>query len=275
MQKLQERVDSTTDRTVKLILGSEKLEFACIRKGDGKDIICVPSQSSCKMGCTFCFLTGQQKPVKNLSADEIVHGVNAVISELQLPTEATLLISFMGSGEPLLNISAVIEAAKKIQADRLEQWKTVRFALATMLPKASLLKSFAEQVKVHSLPFKVHLSLHSAFDTTRRQMMPNASPVAHSVDALVDYAYTTNNPVEIHYTLIEGQNDWIQDQIELNRLVPANIPIKFLAFKNKPGSNLGASQAVDQFRAGLVHETEFYDPPGSDIGASCGQFCVE
>jgi len=75
--------------------------------------------------------------------------------------------------------------------------------------------------------------------------------------------------------LIDGFNDRDEDLEKLLKLLDADTPIKFLDFKAKPGTTMRKSSRVDEFRdalenAGII--TEFYNPPGSDIGSSCGQF---
>src|SRR5271155_3419358 len=127
---------SKEDATIKYVLESKDniLEFSLIRKGDGKDIICVPTQTSCNLGCKFCFLTGSGLPVRNLSEDEIVDGIEHIALKEGLPTNPTLLVSFMGSGEPLANWQAVIGSAKTIRSIN-RGYASVRFGLATIIPR--------------------------------------------------------------------------------------------------------------------------------------------
>jgi len=57
---LLEKIKSKTDNTIKYIFTTHDnlvIEMAYINKNDGKDINCVPSQTSCKMKCKFCHIT--------------------------------------------------------------------------------------------------------------------------------------------------------------------------------------------------------------------------
>ena len=279
--KLTDCKQSKQDSTRKYIfdLRGQEVEFSYINKGDGKDIIVCPCQTSCKMGCTFCFLTGMNLPVVNLTYANIVAGVEIVIREAELPQSDTLLVSFMGSGEPLLNYKHIINACQELrfmQADG--PYDYVRFAVATMIPSSPLMREFTKAAK--NLPIKLHLSLHSPFDTIRKKMMPNAVNVVPSLELLNEYSSITKNPTEIHYTLIDGFNDLEQDHKALVSLFAqtdfaVKPVIKFLDFKSRPDSDIKGSERVLEFMANLEHDgiqTEFYMPPGPDIGSSCGQF---
>ena len=80
------KVYSNIDNTVKFIFISQGqiIELSFIDKNDGKDIICVPSQTACKLGCKFCFLSDYDLKVRNLWPMEIVSPVSYVIEDLGL-----------------------------------------------------------------------------------------------------------------------------------------------------------------------------------------------
>lgn len=283
--KLIDQKQSALDTTRKFVfeLRGEEVEFSYINKGDGKDIIVVPCQTSCNVGCTFCFLTGMDLPVLNLTGTDIVDGVRQVIREAELPQSEDLLVSFMGSGEPLLNYRNVLDACRQIYGfparDTEGNYYQIRFAVSTMIPNESLMQEFIKASK--ALPIKLHLSLHSPFDDRRREVMPNAANVQTSLELLREFKYSRPAEIkrtEIHYTLIDGFNDRDEDAQEIIKLFEAvglGTTVKFLDFKTPPGSESIGSTRVEEFRAQLHNagiKTEFYNPPGSDIGSSCGQF---
>ena len=66
--RLKEVVNSTIDNTRKYIFYTvDKLviEFSYINKNDGKDIICIPSQSFYNLGCKFCHTSDFIGVIKN------------------------------------------------------------------------------------------------------------------------------------------------------------------------------------------------------------------
>jgi 23S rRNA (adenine2503-C2)-methyltransferase len=293
---LIDRKNSKLDTTQKYVfdLQGQEVEFSFIHKNDGKDIIVCPCQTSCKMGCTFCFLTGMNLPVVNLTAEDIASGVEQVIREAKLPQDKKLLVSFMGSGEPLLNYKHILEACHQIHFQHvMRKYDTVSYAVATMMPSEALMREFTRAFR--NFPMKLHLSLHSPFDDVRRKMMPQAVNVKTSLTLLREFQKSQGmspKAIEIHYTLIDGFNDRVEDKQEIINLwgqiakedtqagawgggFPKETTIKFLDFKARPDAEMQGSHRVSEFRAALEKagiSTEFYNPPGSDIGSSCGQF---
>lgn len=276
---LESIVRSQVDKASKFVFNIREtaIEFNYIDNESGKDIVCTPTQTSCNMGCTFCFLTGLDLPVKSLTPDEMVYGVGKVIQHCRKEDHETLLISFMGAGEPLVNKNNVIEAARVIEGAYKNAYKTVRFAIATIMPKAILMRELTAQVKESGLNFKVHLSLHSAINEERIEIMPNVIDVRESISLLQEYMHETGNETEIHYTLIAGVNDSNSHLCHLTDLLrDTGITVKFLNFIES--GELRASSRVGFFRECLETcgvSTEFYVPPGEDIGTSCGQFLVD
>jgi 23S rRNA (adenine2503-C2)-methyltransferase len=269
------KIKSQVDNTVKYVFDvrGQPVEFSYINKNDGKDIICTPTQTNCKLGCKFCFLTGYDAPVINLTADEVNDGIKHIVVDT-LMLGHTFLVSFMGSGDPLNNphLDAVI---RSIYAGCTDSFENVRFAVASIIPSKDAFFKFTTEVGLF-FNIKFHLSLHSPFDVVRKDLMPAAHPVADSIRLLREYRDRTGNDVEIHYALMDGQNNRDEDCVELVRLLRnLDIPVKFLDFKEREDRDLKKALNVDDFRVRLAAagiRSEHYFPPGADIGASCGQF---
>jgi len=277
--QLIDSIKSPSENVYKLVYNGSNnipLEVSYIRKGDGKDILCVPTQTSCKMGCKFCHLTGLEIPAKNLVPEEIFNLVKAAL-EFQYPDNPTLLISFMGAGEPLLNVSGLINSAKLIQS--IPEYQKIRFAISTIIPNQKTFTDFTNQVIESKLPFKLHWSLHCVKPETRKSLMPAALPVVQSLELLSTYIELTGQPVEIHYTLMAGVNDTPLDIGTISKLVDRRMVIKLLRFSPKADEpTLMESYDTAQFRMQLEQNgftVEVYSPPGRDIGSSCGQFIVD
>lgn len=279
-----ERVKSTMDNTVKFIFLSrgQVIEFSYINKNDGKDIICAPTQTACGLGCKFCFLSDYDLEVRNLKPDEILIPIGYIVNDLNLlgreGRNQVFLISFMGCGEPLCNIRNLMESCGMIRAEYKEKYRVVRFAVASLIPSPGLMQKFTALVKSKNMPLKFHLSLHSPDPVARKELMPSASSVREGVILTEFFSQHTGNSSEIHYSLIEGINDSEKDLVALIRLLKnRDIPVKFLAFNEKPSIDFKESKRIKLFRNVLELEgikTEFYNPPGADIGSSCGQFLM-
>ncbi len=270
---------SSTEDVFKLVFKEKEspvMEVSIIRKGDGKDILCVPTQTNCKMGCKFCHLTGLDVPSVNLTANQIVDLVENSLT-FSPPQNKTLLVSYMGVGEPLLNVDGVIESAK--QLTQLNTYKTVRFGVSTLIPGKKPFLNLMEQVAVNNLNMKLHWSLHTTQSATRKSLMPSAFGIRESAALVGQYLDNTKCPVEIHYTLINGINDQLRDIKNIDLLIDKRIPIKILRFApHKLEPDLEESTRVEAFRKSLEsigYTVEVYSPPGRDIGSSCGQFILD
>lgn len=287
--KLIDKIKSGVDSTIKYIFRTDSeliIEMSYINKDDGKDIICVPTQTSCKMKCKFCHITDftDQLRNRNLLAEEIVNGVNFIFYDLELfKTKRVLLVSYMGCGEPLLNYKEVIRSMELMQKHYKGLIPLVRFGIATSLPEHSQENFFllSKLIYKKKLPVKIHLSLHYTNDGDRRQWMPNSAEILPSIIALEYYKALTKNSIEIHYALIDGVNDSETDAIALTEFIKGRyMPVKFLFYNEKPTLDFHAS-AKDKLKIFEKHfkvydiPFEYYIPPGLDVGASCGQFLMD
>lgn len=256
--------------------GGLNTELVYVDNHSGKDIICVPSQTGCRLGCTFCHLTarGDSQTVRHLNADYTFSSICEVAKDLELPLNGnkTLLISFMGMGEPLVSPDYLLTVSDMV-VDRFQaEYDLVRFGLATIVPSVNKLKHLQEKVK-H--PTKIHWSLHQPFDESRHAIMPNATPIELAAQALAEYRAETGNPIEIHYTVFNG-NDSEAAAKELADIALAyDFPVKFLKFSERPDHAVSDSTRTDYFihqvyTAGV--KVEVYAPPGHDIQGACGEF---
>jgi 23S rRNA (adenine2503-C2)-methyltransferase len=271
-------IKSKVDNTVKYVFNTDDgiLEFSYINKNDGKDIICVPSQTSCNLGCKFCHLTGLNLPVRVVANIEYYAYIRHIVDSLK-NKNPILLISFMGCGEPLLNLDCIMVAAGTLRDHYIKEYKTVRFAMSSLVPNWNNFKRFQRWVIKDNLLFKFHYSLHTTDEDLRKQLMPAAKPTRISL--IEDYVNSTHNSAEIHYTLIDGVNDKEIDSHHLICLLQNKpISVKLLKFNEKNDVDLKGSDSVFRFKKELEDgglNVEYYEPPGADIGASCGQFLLD
>lgn len=71
---------------------------------------CISSQVGCNVGCPFC-ATGQQRMLRNLTAQEIVAQVESIEAQINAIDGLWPLnqVALAGMGEPLLNFEAVMK----------------------------------------------------------------------------------------------------------------------------------------------------------------------
>ena len=150
------------DRTLKALFhtGDRKpVEAVLMRYRDGRRSVCVSSQSGCPLTCTFC-ATGQMQFGRNLTAGEILD--QALHFRRIEPIDHLV---FMGMGEPMMNLDAVLEAARRLP----EVGVTHRSTTISTVGWLPGLTRFIDEVDE---PIRLALSLHAPTDALRSELMP-------------------------------------------------------------------------------------------------------
>mgnify|MGYP002507802886 CR=1 FL=1 len=285
--EIYKKIHSKIDKSIKYVFLSEDklaIEATYIDKDDGKNIICLPTQTSCSIGCKFCHITDIAEGIKlrNIKSNEIVDMTHLIYNNLNLSLNPkTLLLSFMGCGEPILNSANLVNAMTELQ-EFYSEIPLIRFALATSIPYFAVhnFNQIVKGVKENNINLKIHLSLHYTDDETREEWMPKSLNITDSISLLKYYQTQTGNKVEIHYTLIDGVNNKEENIEQLILLLKGeNIPIKFLFFNEK---DINYHASPDSKNSKIINEltcnniqVEYYLPPALDIGGSCGQLLKE
>lgn len=264
-----DKKESLIDSVTKYILSDSvfgKNEISVIRKST-KDIIVLPTQTNCVMGCSFCHLTGTTRPTKNLTSNWFYDVVQFIIDAENLGSK-TILISFMGAGEPLLNLDNVVSGINIINS----AIRNIRFAICSVIPSHVSIERLIEWKLDHpDISLKLHLSVHGI--DNRDKIVKSVVGIREAIEYLKEYSEKTNSPIEYHYTLVNGVNDGM-DLKKFKRLVKpmTNATIKFLTLSengNCSETNVTNEDLMIIFDGMNI---EFYNPPGRDVGSSCGMF---
>lgn len=235
---------------------------------------CVSSQVGCSLDCTFC-ATSRLKRMRNLNPDEIYDQVMAMDQQSRMYFNRPLSnIVFMGMGEPLMNYKNVVAAIDKITDHSGMGMAPRRITLSTSgIPK--MIKKLAEEYP----KFKLAVSLHSARQSIREQIMPFAKifPLEDLLEALHYWYDTTKSRVTFEYVVWEGINDTAEDidaLVAYCHQVPSKVnliqynSIGDAQFKQASNAKVAEyQQALDS--KGIV--VTIRNSRGSDIEAACGQ----
>jgi adenine C2-methylase RlmN of 23S rRNA A2503 and tRNA A37 len=185
-------VDETIKSVYKSDRGIIEMTFISNKGSSGVDVYCVPTHHYCNLGCKLCHLTAEgadKKRMVLIQTGEFLEGLSrtafkkspAILSgkssELlnryqKRSNNKKCLISFMGVGEPLLNLDLVKGVFKQQrEIGEICDYETFSYALATMMPNYGL-GLFSEYVKKEEFPLKVHFSMHSPFTNERFDLLP-------------------------------------------------------------------------------------------------------
>jgi 23S rRNA (adenine2503-C2)-methyltransferase len=272
VDQMQRSEDGTIKNAVKLHDGL--VVESVLIPTETRTTACVSSQVGCSLDCTFC-ATSQLKRMRNLNPDEIYDQVVAIDNESRLYFDRPLSnIVFMGMGEPLMNYPNVMKAIEMITSPEGLNMSAKRITVSTSgIPK--LIKKMAdEQPK-----FKLAVSLHSAIDSIRAEIMPFSKnfPLIDLRESLQYWYQITKSKITYEYVVWKGIND---DEASINALVKfcKYVPCKVNLIEYNPIDDGVFQQADDDVlnryiqalkQIGVVAKVR--RSRGKDIDAACGQ----
>jgi 23S rRNA (adenine2503-C2)-methyltransferase len=238
---------------------------------------CISTQVGCAMGCVFC-ASGQAGLKRNLSAGEIVAQLHIGRRRLG-PNERLRNVVLMGMGEPLANYDAVARALVLMTHPEGLNLSRRRVTLSTsgLVPQIDRLGlEFQGQVQLA-------VSLHQVDDVRRSALMPinKKYPLAELLAALRRYPMPKRRRITIEYTLVQGQNDRVEDARALARLMRGlRVKVNLIPMNPIEASALGPSSwdTVDRFQQVLIEQgiaTFVRRRKGADIAAACGQLALK
>ena len=228
--------------------------------------LCVSSQVGCKMNCLFC-QTGKQGWEGDLTAADILNQIYG------LPERDTLTkVVFMGQGEPMDNLDAVLRATQILTADDGFQWSPKRITVSSVGVKSKL-KRFLDESPCH-----VAISMHSPLHEQRLALMPaeRAMPIAEVLALLREYDFTHQRRCSFEYICFGGLNDTLAHGREIVKLVSGlECRVNLIRFHQIPDVDLPGSdeQRMERLRDYLTQHgvfTTIRASRGEDIFAACG-----
>ena len=235
---------------------------------------CVSSQVGCSLDCKFC-ATSRLKRMRNLNSDEIYDQVMAINKQSRLYYDQKLTnIVFMGMGEPLMNYNNVLKAIKKITSDEGLGMSPKRIVVSTSgIPK--MIKKMAKK----NVKFNLAVSLHSAIDEVRSQIMPfnETFPLKDLREALQFWYNKTKRRITYEYIVWEGINDKTKDilaLIDFCKFAPSKVNLIEYNPIEDGGFQQGKSQVIAQYVSMLEAKNitvTVRRSRGKDIDAACGQ----
>lgn len=176
---------------------------------DDRATLCVSTQAGCKMACRFC-MTGTLGFHGSLTATDILNQV------FSIPESETLTnLVYMGEGEPMDNLDAVLRSIEVLTAPWGCAWSPKRITVSSvgLVPE---LKRFLDSCECH-----LAISLHNPFAVERRQIMPieQRYPLSEVIALLKQYDFSHQRRVSFEYICWGGVNDTPKHANELLRLL--------------------------------------------------------
>jgi 23S rRNA (adenine2503-C2)-methyltransferase len=179
----------------------------------------------------------------------------------------------MGMGEPMMNLDAVLEAARRLPDVGITHRRT---AISTVgwIPGI-------ERLARDTMPIRLALSLHAADEALRSELMPvnDRYPLRDVLAACRDFYQRKRRRIFVEYVMLAGVNDSHQQAMQLVEVLdPFMFKVNLIPY-NPTGSRLRGSsrKAISAFRA-VLHDAGLKATVrvarGREIEAACGQLAA-
>jgi 23S rRNA (adenine2503-C2)-methyltransferase len=181
-------------------------------------------------------------------------------------------VVFMGMGEPMMNLDAVLEACRRLPDVGVTHRRT---AISTVgwIPGI-------DRLAQTDMPVRLALSLHAADDALRSEIMPvnERYPLADVLAACRRFYAAKRRLVFVEYVMLAGVNDRYEQAVALAQILDPKVFKVNLIPYNPTGSYDGSGpEAIAAFRAVLEEHglrATVRLTRGRDIAAACGQLAA-
>jgi len=237
--------------------------------------LCLSSQIGCAMGCVFCE-TAQMGLMKNLTPAQIVGQWFAARHLVGSPIDN---IVFMGMGEPMDNLDAVLDAIHILCDRNGPGLAAANISVSTVgrVEGIRRLAALARTTGFHRL--RLAVSINAPNDEIRSRIMPinRAVPMAALMEAMREWPMTRKQRVFIEYVLIPGVNDADDHAKQLcEYLRPLTCTVNVIPYNPRRNSPWPApdEESVSRFMQ-RVHQQGLFvkrrQTMGRAVMAACGQ----
>lgn len=240
--------------------------------------VCVSCQVGCAMKCAFC-ATGTMGIKRSLTADEIIDQVVYYNNHLRTKKEKVTNVVYMGMGEPMNNLKAVLESIEVLHdADGLGIGaRKISVSTSGVVPGIKSIMDFPLQINLA-------LSLHAPNNTVRSQIMPvnRAYPLEVLIPVCLEYVKKTKRKLMFEYVMLKGVNDSLELAAELRDLAKKFVPLMQVNLIPFHPSSVDFTPTerkhILAFQTVLREEnipTTIRHSAGVDIAGACGQLALD
>jgi adenine C2-methylase RlmN of 23S rRNA A2503 and tRNA A37 len=257
------------------------VETRFVQRVPERFIVYISSMLGCDKACRFCHLTQTgQTNATCLSEDEMIEQAKVVFAAVGNAGAKTVHFNFMARGEaasnPSVNRNLFIRLAGLASSYGLDS----RIKISSILPDDVWTHDPKDLYGDDCPPVDFYYSLYSTSAEWRRRWIPKAMAPTDAMVWLRKFQKETGQRVILHWALIDGENDSVEDarsaavlaksvgiQAEFNlvRYNPAN-------GKSREASDESIRAFLDEMQAGIGGRVKTIARVGFDCKASCGMF---
>ena len=217
---------SKTDNSVNWInpFKNSVIETRYVRRGEHYISAYLSSQNGCNMGCKFCWLTVTKQdsfkhvdiPAFSMQLGHVLDHAKEIDSDVKKRKKVRVNINMMSRGEPLANRYIVnryrefYEALEDMVVD--SGYKEMKMNISTIMPHTMKQRELTDVLCTsRNDNTNIYYSLYSIKEQFRKKWIPNALPYKKALRKLKNYQDKSGKPIAIHFALIEGENDNVED----------------------------------------------------------------
>lgn len=265
------------------------LEARYVRRTPERVIVYLSAQTGCRQGCVMCWLTAQnQREDRNASVVEILAQAKAVLNHYDEDVQERgiareIHFNFMARGEPLAS-SVIREELPEIVGSLAglagARGLPSKILISTIIPRLARKMDLVKWVG--ELPVEIYWSWYSPDPAFRREWLPGADDPVLSMDRIAELSRATNKPARIHFPLIGGENDSLNNAVRLVRALEMRrlrAKINLIHYNAPPGDeSQESSPSIYEAwsallgKSPLVEKVQIVPRVGPDVAASCGMF---
>ena len=237
-----------------------------INPENNRHTVCVSTQKGCKMNCLFC-ATGKQGWQGDLTTGEILNQFKNIPEYVDMTN-----IVYMGMGEPLDNVEAVLNSLEILSSDYGFAWSPKRITVSSIgvIPG---MRRFLLESNAH-----LAISLHSPFEEERKQIMPvqKAYPLLEVLEEIRSFDFGKQRRISFEYIVFNEFNDSMKHAEKLAEILKGiNCRINLIRFHEIPDVDLETTneKRLIEFQQYLMQKgltTTIRASRGEDIFAACG-----
>ena len=261
------------------------IETRFVQRVKERFIVYISSMSGCNKACRFCHLTQTgQTMATNLSREEMLEQAEIVLSTASYPDAKTVHYNFMARGEPMAN--PMVDKTLFHQLKRAAQRRGLlpRVKLSSIIPTD--FQGFDPNLlwDENSPPIDFYYSLYSVDPEWRKRWIPKALPPSEAFAWLARWQQVTENRVILHWALIEGENDSLENARNTARMANASgLKWDFNLVRYNPASDKSRESSEERIKSflevlrqeiGEGNRVKVIPRVGYDVKASCGMFLM-
>lgn len=240
-----------------------------------RTVICCSTQSGCPVGCRFC--GAGDAFIRSLTADEIFSQPEKLLSDTGVDPASMgrLQIMFMSMGEPLLNLSALDPAIRRLY----RAYPNAALLISTSAPKVNYAE--VRQLSVEVPTVGLQFSVHESTDFARNALIPFKAKLTLSEIAIQGelWAEATGRQPFFNYCA-HAENSSPADADRLLALFDPKIWQATISVVCERDEHVAAAnERQRELASGFCsllgkrgYSTRVFNPAGQDdIGGGCGQ----